>query len=247
MRHQRQIFRFTLVELLTVVFTVALAALLMGMALPGADAGGMARCADNLRRMGVAMQQYAIDHDGHITKNASGPPGGEAGMYFTNQLASYLGLPVVDAMGHFAPTTFCEIYRCPASHDDYLAAHPAVAGRGGVNYANNPELFLDLDGAGWGMKLAAVRKPSEKFYLYEGQPGGAYGSFQRQHYNHTPGGGASPIPSAGDWKRPASPPRNLAINVCWLDGHVSVMRQIIGCNYQETDSPMWRHWMPYED
>ena len=58
---------FTLVELLVVV---AILGLLAGLGVPairkGMEAGRSAKCAANLRTIGVAVQQFAAEHNGRI-------------------------------------------------------------------------------------------------------------------------------------------------------------------------------------
>lgn len=92
---------FTLIELLTVLAMIAILAALLLLALNSAvESSRTAKCASNLRQIGVAIFAYANDHDGNLpvqywwTDSAAPPalscyPGQPNGLGF---LAPYLGV-----------------------------------------------------------------------------------------------------------------------------------------------------------
>ena len=199
-------------------------------------------CVSNMKSLGMGNLMYVGDYEDHVTKVGSGTAA-PYGIYFTNQLATYLGLPTTNELGYFADATICKIYRCPSAVKGTKTDFPFIAGKGGTNYADNPEMKVSETSC-WGIKTGNVRRPSEKLMYIEGECGGAYGSYELHHYNHTPGGNASPLPGASTWHAPTYVPSNLKMNICWVDGHVAPVTELIGCGWSAgaLSRPYWRPW-----
>lgn len=239
---------FTLVDLIVVCcVTLVLAMLLISAAKPDRTMAMKIQCQSNEKKLAIATAMYCEESNGHLPRPGSGPNLPEA-IYWTNQLGKYLGVPGAyqPEIGWFTAEQEIPVFRCPASEDNHLAGTP-YAGKQGLNYGSNAELTITVStearNMGWGMRLEALRDPSSIIGLYEGRHGGAYGSYQRGHYNHGCTG-AAPIPGCTDWKAPAKVPDGLCMNILWADGHVSEVTEVIHCNYRDTTSPWYSRWVP---
>jgi len=113
---------FTLVEILVVVAIIGiLAALLFPMGKSMIEKGNSAKCVNNLRQIGVAIQQYAAENDGFFPYSAGykyGDTSGATSFTFSTwqaPLAYYLGI------GQLSPST---PYTTLPSYDNPKAKHP---------------------------------------------------------------------------------------------------------------------------
>jgi prepilin-type N-terminal cleavage/methylation domain-containing protein len=91
---------FTLIELLVVISVIALLAGMLGTHLATArERARRIQCLNNLRQFGLAVKQYALDHEERFPDNASGSD---------NTVTDHVKL-VSNALGNTA-----QIFRCPS-------------------------------------------------------------------------------------------------------------------------------------
>lgn len=122
---------FTLVELLVVLAIVAVLAAIGVTAFGRArEQGNITTCQGNLKQLGLAIQQYVSDNDGHFPSDQS---------FYRVSKVKVNDDPVLVAMGYpgaLAPyVTDINIYTCP-SHPNPQRAN-MTAGFGLVDYAYN--------------------------------------------------------------------------------------------------------------
>jgi prepilin-type N-terminal cleavage/methylation domain-containing protein/prepilin-type processing-associated H-X9-DG protein len=125
MKNPRPRRAFTLVELLVVIGIIAL---LVGILLPALqrarEAANVAKCASNLRQIGIAILSYANNHRGRLPPSASQKYGGQVypdGLFWSNMLVEgkYIDAPAgVDANGKARLGD--SAFRCPTGIEDEL-------------------------------------------------------------------------------------------------------------------------------
>lgn len=221
---------FTLIELLAVVAILGvLVALLLPVLGKMRDRAAGAKCASNLRQIGVAAMNYVAERDGTLPHGgyASGSaPNDNKGWYY--QLDAY-GLPI---QKNGANWTFPSVLYCPLSGRDGSGGWPA----------HNPDYGINRNVAGNGSidrkKIVSVQNPSKTILFAEtGQPGNAL----KGDFIFLRGGGFSsqdfisqaPQESAADYSkggymafrhpRPSGEEQNMTAcfsNVLFCDGHV---------------------------
>jgi prepilin-type processing-associated H-X9-DG protein/prepilin-type N-terminal cleavage/methylation domain-containing protein len=199
-RRRRFTGAFTLVELLV---TVALIAILVGLALPGLHHARQSlmttACAQNLSRIGVANALYSGDHDGEIVPrfvpwDAPGVVNGPGGYWYQN-LRPYLGLDK-NTLGIPTPP-----FVCPADKTLNFALFQLSC-----SYAYNYNVVGDPDiptlGSPLRRRLSQFPHPADVVFAAD-----------------------SAAPAWVDLSPNATPDAKRhpggAANVLWLDGHVT--------------------------
>jgi len=210
---------FTLVELLVVV---AILGLLAGLGVPairkGMEVGRSAKCAANLRTIGVAVQQFAAEHNGRILT---------WGLYPQNQDGFYdewfQGLAATITGGKQEiegdPGELNKLWKrlsCPEVGEKYCSWHYAC-------YAANS--FQDPP---WGhsrVLMQRIEKPSQTIYLVDGWVTfAAYAGIDLTDPGWPPPGNwpGGPLggPPKGNCDRWIYFPHGGKCNALFLDGHV---------------------------
>jgi prepilin-type N-terminal cleavage/methylation domain-containing protein/prepilin-type processing-associated H-X9-DG protein len=131
---------FSLVEILVCIVIIAIVAALC---LTGyrsmIENGNRAKCMNNLRQVGVALNLYAADHDGKYPNAFIGTVPAPTTAYWIHQVAGYAGLKDGQAIG-------LDALRCPTKTKE---AKPYNVSLYGVNYP----LIMALDpgqaGSSW--------------------------------------------------------------------------------------------------
>lgn len=147
---------FTLVELLVVISIIAL---LIAILLPSlAKARRQARrtvCASNLRSMGLAIQAYATDNDGHLVTVGLAHGGTvDEDSAWINTLKTEYGNELVA--------------RCPSDNSPHWKKPPAgTTELRRTSYATNYYTVKPIAGAGPYDRLSLFRRPSSTAYMVE--------------------------------------------------------------------------------
>lgn len=216
---------FTLIELLVVIAIIAVLALLAFPAVSSALASGnRAKCASNLKQIGVAHAQYSADNDGFVAPNRWGdnsPPDYRV-RFWPETLSPYLtGKDAWHIPNNPNPPEVA-VFQCPAAttNDTYSWVFKRAA------YSQNA--FFGGSGPGYlgrRIKRVAVQKPSKMVLVVDGvavntapwcdTPGNA----NRIAYRH-----------------------NGQANILFLDGHVEASKHPIASPPHGTNNKY--NWEP---
>ena len=218
---------FTLVELLVVIAIIAiLAALLLPVLNEAIEKAKQASCAANLKQLGMALYMYEADNDGFIPPLGCMGNSSSAWCYFDNATAGdkIRTTPnYISALAFYVQNKW-ELFQCPKAYrpcwwgDAYYP--PGASGVKMLNRytANTCLAYTSIKGLGiytddrvnWGGKLARVKNPGRKIFLFE---------FSHGHY-------LTPIVySPGYWITPSSrgAHHNSVSNILFCDGHVEAL------------------------
>jgi len=108
---------FTAVELLATILIIGVIAAILFPVLGGmVERGKSTQCLSNLRNMGRAAIQYAVEHNGNLPPSYWGGPGGGETIIFYRLLNEYLGPYDQNTQTSQAP----KVYRCPSDKKPFL-------------------------------------------------------------------------------------------------------------------------------
>ncbi|MBE2179801.1 MAG: hypothetical protein IAE97_04965 [Chthoniobacterales bacterium] len=208
---------FTLVELATAVFLMALLSMLAaGQFASSVERSHEAACLANLRGWGVAAGLYAADHDGKLPRRGQGVQQvrviDRAEDWF-NALPPYLGeksYAELAGSGRAPRPGSKSIFICPSAAEDARVEHFLCYGM---------NMYLSRWDRPEPTRVHALPSPGTVAFMAD-----------------APGGYASTVPSAGAYSVPAR--HRGCAHVLFLDGRVqSFDGDYLGCNRGESSHP----------
>lgn len=202
---------FSLIELLTVIAVIGILAAIVFMAVGKVrSSAAAAKCASNLRQLGVATALYVSDNKGEIPYANYYM---ETNVRATDKLAPYMGvaLPVAAelAVGTILPP---DALRCPASDDPAGLGNKSHYGK---NFFINSQKGYDTDVRRTGYRLVDIPSPARYYYLADAAPTTAGGPAGWQIGSSGSNTGELPTSKLGIALRHAG-----RANILFLDFHV---------------------------
>ena len=247
MKYQNKKFptpHFTLIELLVVIAMIAiLAAMLMPALQQARERGRAIVCLSNMKNMGMGVNMYSQDY-GYLPGRGDGSLNNGNLFIYIAPYVGYKGmLYSTPARFYTDSRSILPLFLCPSCEVPILKG-TNFGGLNGVSYIVNNALSTQGLAAKvnrYGRKLSIVKRPSEKFFIFETGDGSeanyAAGpvSHNRMTYRH-PGG------PMRVFEAPAQV-NNAGMNVCYVDGRAS---QWIGAvtvvSADESSEIYTKHW-----
>src|ERR1035437_6521439 len=139
---------FNLIELMVVVGTIGVLAALLLSALSNARAKGLqTQCANNLRQLGTAQEEFVSEHRGYpFVEENSNPPNGFPKEGWGDALGPYVGGNRLNT--NRKPWQSAGLFHCPASNPPSYPTFPEgiIYNDYGYNWAGTSRLF-DTNGS----------------------------------------------------------------------------------------------------
>ncbi|MFZ2654604.1 MAG: prepilin-type N-terminal cleavage/methylation domain-containing protein [Victivallales bacterium] len=207
---------FTLVELLVVIAIISIIMAMLLPALKGAKEISQATaCLNNQKQFGVACQMYAGDYNEYLPMQHDGD------CYWRLKLSVYVFPETSGAMSNADPLLSKGVFLCPS----YKMFEIPVSRQGGYGwnfrYMGNM-LTADgrhMDDQGRTIRVSNVSKPSDTIVIGDGTDW--YDLFWQPcilFCPSEPAANSAPTPTVGNR-------HSKGINLTWVDGHVSNMKQ----------------------
>lgn len=229
---------FTLVELLVVISIIGL---LAGLTVPavkrGLDAAKTAKCANNLKQMGVGFQRYAAENDGYLPKawfNDAYPgwPGWDV------LILDYLEVGTKGPNGNrvYSENTPTPLL-CPA---DTCRTNIFYTGPyGNLRYSYRINVSSQKEGAHVPLKIVQLVSPAKSILVCDGEF--AYYHHVSQNPALTDSKG---LISRGNGKNVATNRHSGAANYLFVDGHVEKLKwsETWDRTVPGVDDPAWGLW-----
>jgi len=151
--------KFTLVELLVVIATIALLSALLFPALKTARSAAQAiACAGNLKQLGAANAMYCADNDDWLPWSDTG------GKLWDYQLAPYLNYPQSYQEANLKPGF--SVFHCPSGESITAVGVPSYRGKG---YAYNLNVTVASTMGHPGFRAISVKSPTRLMLIVDGQ------------------------------------------------------------------------------
>ena len=192
--------KFTLIELLVVIAIISiLAALLLPTLGRAKETARLGACASNIRQIGTATFNYAIDFQDRIPPEFGGPSGSYT-FYWNDALYSSNCIQQ-------------SIFRCPSMTKE------SIVWTWGVDYGLNDSLQLGYTNPD-SPRLSMATRPSMKLFVIESYRNNSDGTTNTDQGFWRVTLGSNPYSNNTDYGRPAAR-HNQNCSILWLDGHCS--------------------------
>jgi len=196
---------FTLLELLVMIAIISiLTALLFPFIMSAQANANAAKCAGNLRQLGVANQLYAGDHNGEIVSLYTNPA--DSATMWPWLLAPYLGIANLPPDAHTKLTSASKAFICPAAPTRFGYGHNYYY----LGWATGSAL------TSFTVRFVQVARPAETVFLVD------CANVTKSPPIWSPDVRPPILSSSGlndhqaDFRHPGS-----RANVLWVDGHVT--------------------------
>jgi type II secretory pathway pseudopilin PulG len=232
--------------LLVVIAIIAILAAILLPALNSArERGRTASCVNNMKQLGNATQMY-VGETNYFPRRGQGGTG-QDGVYWTQIIAPYLGVPVTVTNGapKIEKTTSVPVFLCPSEPSPMIPGD-VRAGKDGLCYTSNISLSSSgpkFGKVGYGVSASSITNAASFIWLTESNNATSIAcyNFGRVNYRH-PGPGTIPGTTSDTITKPADDPGAVGVVVGWSDGHTTVENRVITC--EDNTPEEFIYWTP---